>query len=93
MTFSFSSCVRAPEHVMISEIDGEAVLLNLQSETYFGLDRVGGRMWDAMTKAGSVDAALESLKGVYDVDERELRQDLADLVGTLLAHGLLEIRG
>jgi len=33
--FSFDQPVHAPEHVLVRELEGESVLLNLDSETYF----------------------------------------------------------
>jgi len=38
-----------PAHVLIRHLDGESVLLNLESERYFGLDATGTRMWELAT--------------------------------------------
>jgi hypothetical protein len=40
----FTTVVPSPE-VLVQELEGEAVLLNLASERYFGLDDVGTRIW------------------------------------------------
>jgi hypothetical protein len=73
------------------ELGGEAVLLNLDSETYFGLDDVGTRVWHTLTGAPSIQAAYESLLAEYDVAPQVLRQDLEALLDQLLQHGLLEL--
>jgi hypothetical protein len=41
----FSHRVEVPADVMMREIGGEAVIVNLDSESYFGLDDVGTHMW------------------------------------------------
>jgi hypothetical protein len=69
------------------------VLLNLKSESYFGLDQVGTRMWALLTTSDSVQAAYEKLLDEYDVSADELRQDMRDLIEKLIAHGLVEVAG
>jgi hypothetical protein len=90
MTMNFDGRVRVPDDVLRSNLSGESVLLNLKSETYFGLDEVGTRMWEALTEAPSIQGAFDLLKDEYDVEPDQLRRDLGDLVEKLLAHGLLE---
>jgi hypothetical protein len=45
--------------VLVRELQGELVLLNLKSETYFGLDEVGTRMWSVLTSTPSIRAAVD----------------------------------
>ena len=37
--------LRGPNDVIYRDLDGGAVILNLKTGTYFGLDTVGTRMW------------------------------------------------
>ena len=87
----FASRVRAPENVMFRELEGESVILDLDSESYFGLDEIGTRMWLALNKSDSVEAAYEALLGEYDVDADELRGDLSELLERLVTAGLLKV--
>jgi hypothetical protein len=68
-TPSFDRSVRAPEHVLVRELGGESLLLNLESETYFGLDDVGTRMWTLLVERPSIQHALEALQREYGVEE------------------------
>ena len=90
MTDCFSMRLSVPSDVLISVIEDEAVLLNLKSERYFGLNRTGTAMWTALTSAESVEMAYRSLAGRFDVDPEMLRRDLNDLVHRLIEHGLVE---
>ena len=78
--------------VLVRELRGEAVLLDLASESYFGLDDVGTGMWRALTTAPTLESALESLLDEYDVTRDELARDLEAFVDRLSDAGLVELR-
>jgi len=86
---NFNSRVEVPGDVLVSELDGESVILNLKTESYFGLDEVGARMWSVFTSAGSIEAAYETLKDQWDVEPDLLRKDLTRLLEQLAAEGLV----
>jgi len=45
MAASLDRSVCVGKDVVFRELDGEAVILNLETGTYFGLDTVGTRIW------------------------------------------------
>lgn len=89
MTLAFDSRLTLPDHVLLNELDGESVLLNLETEAYFGLDEVGTRMLRLATSLQSVETVVPALLAEYDVAEEQLRQDLIALLEELLANGLV----
>ena len=91
MSISFSDRVKIPDDVLISKLQEESVILNLDSERYYGLDDVGTRFLAALTTSESIEAAYETLASEYDVDAQVLRQDLLELVQNLVEQGLIEI--
>ena len=91
MTISFSDRVRVPDDVLISQLQEESVILNLDSESYNGLDDVGTRMLTVLSTSSSIEAAYELLREEYDVDGELLRRDLLSLVGQLVDQGLVKI--
>jgi hypothetical protein len=90
MSVSSTKRLAVPPDVLINVFDGEAVVLNLKSERYFGLDQVGTRMWHVLTELGSLGAACETLLAEYDVEPATLRHDLENLIEQLVEHGLVE---
>jgi hypothetical protein len=76
---------------MFREIAGEAVLLNLDRETYFGLDEVGTSMWNELIAAPSIEGAFEVLAGEFEVEPDTLRADLVAFVERLAEAGLVAI--
>ena len=91
MSISFSDRVAIPDDVLISNLQDESVILNLQSERYFGLDSIGTRILTVLTTSESIETAYERLLQEYDVDGQELREDLTALVADLVEKGLLDI--
>jgi hypothetical protein len=89
MTISFSDRVTVPDGVLISQLQEESVILNLDSERYYGLDDVGTRFLSALTTSDSIETAYERLRDEYDVDAQRLRNDLLALVESLVDQGLL----
>jgi hypothetical protein len=91
MTISFSDRVTVPDDVLISQLQDESVILNLDSERYYGLDDVGTRMLSVLSTSNSIESAYELLREEYDVDDEVLRRDLLSLVEKLLNQGLVKI--
>jgi len=89
MTISFSDRVRVPDDVLISNLQQESVILNLDSERYYGLDDVGTRFLTVLNTSESIEAAYEELMGEYDIEGGVLRQDLLELVDNLVKQGIL----
>lgn len=92
-TISFDQRVSVTSDTLINQVGEEAVLLNLNSEKYFGLDDIGTSMWQALTTSDTIQQAYESLLGEYDVEAGTLRQDLIELLEKLTSNGLIEIKG
>ena len=91
MSISFSDRVKIPDDVLISKLQEESVILNLENERYYGLDDVGTRFLSVLTTSESIEAAYETLVKEYDVESEVLRQDLLELVQNLAEQGLIQI--
>jgi hypothetical protein len=77
----------SPE-VISQEVSGETVLLDLDSENYFGLDEVGTRIWQLIKETNDLAAIYQTLLAEYDVSEERLQQDLDTLLGEITKLGL-----
>ncbi len=93
MSISFDQRLAVAPDTLINVVEGESVLLNLKSESYFGLDRIGTRMWTLLTTSDSIQSAYEALLDEYDVEAERLREDVRDLIEKLIASGLVEVAG
>jgi hypothetical protein len=75
--------------VLCQEVAGEAVLLDLDSEKYFGLNTVGLRIWQLLQQGQEPAAILRALEREYDADAATLAADLQDLIQRLGRAGLV----
>ena len=77
--------------VFAQEVDGEMVLLDMESENYFGLDEVGTAIWQSMQEYGTLQEVFHAMLEQYDVEEEVLKNDLSDFVNKLLKSGLVKV--
>ena len=77
--------------VFAQEVDGEMVLLDMNSENYFGLDEVGTAIWQAMQEKESLKEVFEVLLEQYEVEEDVLKKDLETFVEKLEESGLVKV--
>ena len=82
--------VRIPDDIVFRVLGEEAVILNASTGMYFGLDKIGTRMWQVISEQGSLDKVVETLLGEYEVEEEQLRHDLDHLIQQLTEKGLVK---
>ena len=88
---SLMDSVVVPSHVLVRFLDKESVLLNIETERYFGLDETGTRMWQLVTAAPKIEVAYQQLLEEYDAQPELLRENLTDLLTRLVENGLLQV--
>lgn len=76
------------EDVLSQNLDGEAVLLDLASETYFGLNEVGTRVWELLESSRSLGEIATLLQSEYEVESARAESDVLDLATRLIEAGL-----
>jgi coenzyme PQQ synthesis protein D (PqqD) len=86
---SLQTPLKISEDVVFRELDGEAVILNLVTGIYFGLDAVGTRMWQLIEQHNDLGKVLAILRDEYDAPAPTLEADLVRLAGELADRGLV----
>lgn len=83
--------VKVSDNVLFQQINNECVLLNMESEQYFGLDDVGARIWEILSEDGDTEKAIVKLQAEYDTDAETLRKDLSTLLSELENEKLISV--
>jgi ornithine carbamoyltransferase len=83
--------IKIADSVFAQEVDSEMVLLDMNSENYFGLDEVGSDIWNAMQQKETLQGVYESMLELYDVEEDVLKRDIETFMDKLLQSGLIEL--
>lgn len=89
----FSSRVMVPDRVIAKALEDEMVLLDLASETYFGLNEMATAMWQQLVRCATIEEAYETLLEEYDVSPEVLRADLEELLQQLVESRIVELSG
>jgi hypothetical protein len=79
----------ATSRVLCKDLGDEAILLDLETETYFGLNASGNRMWKLLTTSPTVREAFNALLEEFDVEPEELERDMSALIADLVGRGML----
>ena len=88
---NLNSKITFADTVFAQEVDGEMVLLDMNSENYFGLDEVGTSIWQAMQEKEQLQEVFEVLLEQYEVEEKVLKNDLVTFVEKLEESGLIKV--
>ena len=91
ITSMLNNKVNLKENILIQELAGESVVLNLDQEEYFGLDQIATEMLSVLKESASIQIACDRLVQSYAVEPEEIRQDVLDLVEKLINHGLVKV--
>lgn len=83
--------VSRSDHVLSQDVGGEAVLLDLASEHYFGLNPVGTRIWQLLETPTALSELYRLLCSEFQVDPMQIERDLLTLIGELSAAGLVVV--
>ena len=78
--------------VLFRQLDDEAVLLDLKSGTYFGLNDVGARTWQLIVEHGALSRVLDVLLQEYAAERDVIERDLLELGRELASRQLAEVQ-
>lgn len=88
---NLDTAVSFSDRVLIRDVGGEAVVLHLDQEKFFGLDEIGLRMVALLREHGRVEPVYRALLDEYDVRPDRLRRDLLEFVALLARRDLLRL--
>ncbi len=85
------SVVKVAPDVLFSEVQGEAVLLNVKTGIYFGLNEVGTFIWTSLEESVNLSALQERLVEKYEASPEQVWTDLVALITDLHDRNLVDL--
>jgi hypothetical protein len=79
---------RNPGHVSTT-LDGETVLMTVQTGRYYGMDPVASRIWELLEKPQGFGALVETLAAEYEGDRAVIEADLVVFLRKMLEENLI----
>ena len=90
MSDLFSKSIQIPDDILFQELsNGEIVFLNLDNESYYGLDNTGSIFWNELTSNNNIKTAYDNLLKQFDVTPQKLKKDLNTLLKDLKNNGIV----
>jgi hypothetical protein len=77
--------------MLFNEIDGEVVMLSIENSEYYGMDKVGSRIWQLLENPMQFKELVNRLMDEYDVAEETCRQETMDFVKKMTEKKLLNM--
>lgn len=88
---TLNSKVKISDEVITRNIDGEILLLNLQTNGYYGLNDIGTRIWDLLKEYKSLEKVTGLFLEEYEINEEDFKKDLISFVTTLKQNQFIEV--
>ncbi|TKH00654.1 lasso peptide biosynthesis PqqD family chaperone [Peribacillus simplex] len=76
---------------IVSDMDGEKVMLSIEKGKYYNLGELGGSIWDLMNEPITFDQLVNELLTQYDVDKEVCVVQVTDFLTQLNDEGLMKI--
>ncbi|MFV3131424.1 PqqD family peptide modification chaperone [Niveispirillum sp. KHB5.9] len=89
MTFTPDTIFTRSPDPLTTEVDGETVMMDVESGSYFNLDRIGSAIWARLENPVRFDDLCRDLHAIYDAPLDTIRADVAALLSRMLSHKLV----
>ena len=86
---SMSTAYTTTPSVLTQELDGETILLDAVSGTYFRLNGTGTQVWAGITAGRTVEDIVTALAAAAAVERERVRADVTALLADLQEKGLV----
>lgn len=88
-TITEGSVVRSVTDSLKGDASKEAVLLDMQKNQFYGMNRVGVRIWELLETPLTVKELCTRLQSEFDVAPDECLSDVIGFLNSLLDDGLI----
>lgn len=89
MSFTGDTMIMRSDTTLSSIIDGEAVLIGIETGRYYGLDAIGTAIWNRIEQPCRVDALCAGLAEEFDGDPAVIAEETRAFIDLLAARDLV----
>ncbi len=86
-----SSTVSASSDLLSAQIDGELIMMDMDSGHYFNLDRIGTVIWQELAQPRKVADLCQFLVERYEAPFSEIERDVLDLLRQMADKKLIRV--
>lgn len=82
--------VRNPS-LTTAELDGQVVMLNVDTSRYYGLNTVGTRIWELLAQPQTIAQLCRTLQTEFDVSPEQCEREVMALAQKMLDENLVQL--
>ena len=90
MTLTATTILLRAPNASFEVVAGEAILIDINSGTYFSLNKVGTEFWQALDGKQTIADHARSIADQYSVDQAMVVGDLLEIAQAMAADNLVE---
>lgn len=72
------------------DVEEQVVALDAQKSVYLSTNSSGALLWHSLVDGATIDNLVAELQATYGIDADRAATDVAEFIGMLSTHGLLE---
>lgn len=77
---------------LVSNMDGEKVMLSIASGKYYNLGEVGGAIWELLESPKSMNEIVDTLTLEYEVEREDCEKQTAAFIKMLLLENIVRVK-
>lgn len=89
---SISDIVMRNEEIIAANMDGEIVMMNIETGNYYNLGKTGSAIWNMLEHPISVETLIRELVEKYPVSRQQCEEETLTFLTELREEGLIVIR-
>ena len=86
-----NSIITQKQGLVVSEIDGETVMMSVERGNYYGMDLIGSRIWEIVKEPQSLNDIVKHLTKEYNVSKDQCEKDVIEYLIKLSEENIIEI--
>jgi hypothetical protein len=83
--------VQRNPNLIASDLDGEKVMMSVETGSYYGLADTGGRIWELLDQPRRISEVCEALLAEYSVEPAACEQQTLTFLTQLVQEGLVQV--
>ena len=91
ITIKSNTTVAQTKELVSSDLDGETVLLSIETGKYYNMDPVGSRIWELIEEPQFVSQLIDILLSEFEVERKQCEQEVLAFLNKLAEDHLIQV--
>jgi hypothetical protein len=88
---SKQSVIQQKQETIVSDMDGDTVMMSIQNGKYYNLGSIGGIIWSKIIDPISINKVVEELTLEFEIEKNECEKQVISFIQSLYDEKLITI--